>query len=120
MGLSTEAAEEIGRETCHILRKTRTQKNNSSKAERDALLAFKKYEDLVILPADKGNATVVMNTVDYSKKMKELLNEPAYKILHKDPTSKIERKTATLIRKSGIPDDIIKKIIPTASVPPRL
>jgi hypothetical protein len=61
-----------------------------------------------------------MNTIDYSKKMKELLNEPSYKILHKDPTSKIERKTAILIRKSGIPDDIIKKIIPTSSVPPRL
>jgi hypothetical protein len=61
-----------------------------------------------------------MNTVDYSKKMKELLNEPACKILHKDPTSQTERNNEILFRKSGITDDIIKKIIPTASVPPRL
>jgi hypothetical protein len=39
--LSTEAVEELRRETCRILRKTKMQKNNSSNAERDALIAKK-------------------------------------------------------------------------------
>jgi hypothetical protein len=37
-----------------------------------------------------------------------------------DPTTRIERKTASLIKKSDIPEEVAKKVIPQASVPPRL
>jgi hypothetical protein len=37
-----------------------------------------------------------------------------------DPTTRIDRQTATLIKKSDIPEEVAKKLIPHASVPPRL
>jgi hypothetical protein len=61
---------------------------------------------------------VVMNSKDYSRKMNELPNEQTY-VFQKDPKNNIERKTATLIRKSQISQDIAK-IIPSASVSPRI
>jgi hypothetical protein len=52
--------------------------------------------------------------------MKELLNEPTYNVLKKDPTNKIERKTAAPIIKLDIAGDVTKRLIPSASVPPSL
>jgi hypothetical protein len=43
-----------------------------------------------------------------------------YKVLQKDLTNKIERKTATLSRKLEISGGIAKKLITSAPVPPRL
>jgi hypothetical protein len=61
-----------------------------------------------------------MNTKDYYSKMKDMLNKLAYKVLQNDPTNKIERKTATFIRKLKISRDITKKLILSASVPLRV
>ena len=48
--------------------------------------------DIVILPADKGNATVVMNRTEYAAKMNQMLEDAAYTKLKKDPTIKIETR----------------------------
>ena len=50
---------------------------------------MKGWEDQVILPADKGNATVVMERKDYDGKVRGLLNDTTtYQRLPKDPTWK--------------------------------
>jgi len=54
-------------------------------AEREALKTLKNNTDLTILPADKGNATVILNTVDYKQKTISLLEDP-YRRLNRDPT----------------------------------
>jgi hypothetical protein len=41
---------------------------------------------LTVLPADKGNAAVILNTEDYTRKIATLLEDPAYRRLAKDPT----------------------------------
>ena len=41
---------------------------------------------IVIFPADKRSATVVMNTEDYKRKVVELLYPGTYKQLRMDPT----------------------------------
>ncbi|BHF82188.1 hypothetical protein SprV_0802532500 [Sparganum proliferum] len=46
-----------------------------SKLERDALRELKADEDLVIVPADKGRSTVVLDETDYLKKAKGLLED---------------------------------------------
>ena len=43
------------------------------KEQRTALKELRGLEDEVILPADKGNATVMMRRCDYDKKMEEML-----------------------------------------------
>lgn len=45
-------------------------------SEKRALQELRNNKDIVILPADKGNATVVMNTIDYKEKMTLILNYP--------------------------------------------
>ena len=50
-------------------------------------------KDIVILPVDKGRATVVMNRSDYSAKMQAMLDDrDTYQPLSKDPTSSLESK----------------------------
>ncbi|GJQ73661.1 hypothetical protein Trydic_g14000 [Trypoxylus dichotomus] len=48
-----------------------------------------------ILPADKGNTTVVLNTRDYKDKMQKLLDDPTYKPIAIDPTTYLEKTTGT-------------------------
>ena len=67
------------------------QRSNLDKNEYQAISRLKKNDSIVILPADKGNATVVMNKDDYRHKIQELLDENTYKKLKKDPTKKLER-----------------------------
>jgi len=76
--------------------------------------------NLIILPADKGNATVVLNTSEYKQKIFSLLQDPAYRKLTKDPTDSIERKTTALLEKSSTSEETRSQLIPAGSRPPIL
>ena len=67
--------------------------SNSTKDERQALKRLKNDKDIVILPADKGRVTVVMNKTDYHGKMDALVNDKqTYEELKRDPTPTLQRK----------------------------
>jgi len=95
-------------------------KDNLTKNERMAFRTLKDNTHLTILPADKGDATVILNTMDYKLKIASLLEDSAYKKLNKDPTDSIERKTTQLLKKSSLPEDLCKQLQPTGSRAPRL
>ena len=68
-------------------------------------------ENILVLPADKGKATVVMNRTDYDAKMLMMLkDESTYRPLEKDPTSALERRmnsTLMKLKQSGrLPDRV--------------
>ncbi|XP_077516597.1 uncharacterized protein LOC144127356 [Amblyomma americanum] len=66
--------------------------------ERSAVNILRRNQGIVILPADKGNATVMLNRPDYEKKMRDLLQDRStYVALKKDPTSKLERELQKLL-----------------------
>nr|CAB3263310.1 uncharacterized protein LOC108950552 [Phallusia mammillata] len=66
--------------------------SNLSNTEHQAIRSLRSNEDISILPADKGNCTVIMNRPDYDKKMSDLLLDTStYKRLKRDPTRKSER-----------------------------
>jgi hypothetical protein len=48
------------------------------------------------------------------------LDGHVYKKLSCDPTFKIEKQTASLIKGSDLPEETKKKLIPHAAIPPRL
>ena len=48
---------------------------------------------IVILPADKGRSTVILNCEDYLEKCMDHINNGPYQLLKKDPTTKIKAKT---------------------------
>ena len=90
-----------------------------------ALKEMKGWDEQVILPADKGNATVVMERSDYDKKVRGLLNDTTtYNRLPKDPTqtqeNKISRKLKALQKSEEVTTTIYNRLRPTGSQPPRL
>ena len=68
-----EKAEEAWQESVRIIKTTTRNKDNLTKIERMALRTLKDNTHLTILPADKGKATVILNTTDYNLKIASLL-----------------------------------------------
>ena len=67
--------------------------NNLTKDERQALKRLRNDNDILILSADKGRVTVVMDKTDYHDKMDELVNyKQTYEVLKRDPTPALQRK----------------------------
>ena len=67
--------------------------NNLTKDEQQALKRLKNDNNIVILPADKGRVTVVMDKTDYFDKMDALVNDiQTYEELKRDPTTALQRK----------------------------
>ena len=70
----------------------RFQRDNLNKRERVALKRLSNNKDIIIKPADKGGATVILNTGDYiTKAMRQLDNEEYYKRVEEDLTSEHEQ-----------------------------
>ena len=120
LSLPVEMAEEARQETVRIIKSAPPPRDNLTKTERAALKTLKENKNLTILPADKGNATVVLNTSDYKLKISSLLEDPAYRKLTKDPTDAIERKTTLLLKKASLTEEIRRRLSPAGSRPPRL
>ena len=57
--------------------------------QHEAIRDLRKDKEIVVLSADKGNETVVMNQSDYTAKMEALLEDSVYRRLKRDPTTKV-------------------------------
>ena len=67
-------------------------RSNLTKEQRTVLKELRGIKDEVILPADKGNATVMMGRCDYDEKMEEMLGAGTYGKLRGDPTATQENR----------------------------
>ncbi|XP_060529935.1 uncharacterized protein LOC132704141 [Cylas formicarius] len=108
----------MGNQSKHT--KAKPPKTNLTRSEGLALRSLNTDEDIIILPADKGNATVLLKTEEYDRKIEELLDPGSYKPLKKDPTQVRLRLTNRLIKSSSLSEQIKKRIVRTETVPPRL
>lgn len=97
--LAEDVADQFRSEASAALKTVKQIKPNTTRDERKALIALKKEENLKILPADKGNATVLLNKVDYSQKIQDVLKAGKYTLLKKDPTKSYESKIEKTLRK---------------------
>ena len=109
----------------NALRTARPPRPNLSYTQKTALKDLRKDNTIVILPADKGNATVVMDRSLYEEKMKEiLLDGNTYRKLKRDPTTHIEKtvaeKVKQLHRNGLIPDQLKDQLTPSYSNPPQI
>ncbi|XP_046393718.1 uncharacterized protein LOC124161442 [Ischnura elegans] len=112
-------ADAIREDVAATLRKARPPKQNTTRAERMALRKLKENTNILVLPADKGNATVVMERKEYDSKVRALLQETTYRVLRTDPTAKTIREAKEIIKKSSIPREELRTLLPTAPKPPR-
>ncbi|XP_046398161.1 uncharacterized protein LOC124164967 [Ischnura elegans] len=118
--LPDDLAEEVRVEVSYVLSRAVPPKPNISREERSAIRALRGNEEVTILPADKGNATVILKTEDYRNKIRDILEDQAYRKLHRDPTEAVTRKTISLIKKSSLAPEEAKNLQPDAPAPPRL
>ena len=81
-----------------IIRNAKLPRSNTSEDEHRALAALRGDHSITVLQADKGNATVVLNTEDYEEKASDLLNNKPFKRVQKDPTRRNENRVNDKLR----------------------
>ncbi|XP_063385554.1 uncharacterized protein LOC134671624 [Cydia fagiglandana] len=117
-------AEELRQDVAVILRKAKLPKSNTTAEERSALRDLKENEDILVLKADKGNATVVMNSTDYDSKIRHLLDDSlVYKPVSYNPTARVSRRIRAVIKDNRelFEEDVFDRLYkPKIVLPPKL
>ncbi|CAN7951161.1 unnamed protein product [Ixodes pacificus] len=111
----------VQREIMQQFRQKRPGRQNLNLHERNALKSLSLRTDIVIKPADKGGAIVIMNSDDYLAEGLRQLNDPKfYKHLTCDPTSHhttiVTEALSTLVRQNKITSKVqagLKQTQPT-------
>ena len=120
--LDTGQADTVKRAVNGMLRQAEPPEPNITKEMRDALKSLKEDESIIVLPADKGRASVVMDTDTYRAKMSTLIENGPYQLLNKDPTDRLTRKLSekllTLKRSGYLLEAVYNKIRPRHKQPP--
>ena len=98
--------------------------SNLSHKQWTALTNLSRDNSVVILPVDKGNATVLLGRPVYKEKLKNTVDESTYKKLCRDPTTRVERSVADaakeLHRKGQISDKLKNQLNPSYSNTPQM
>ncbi|XP_055837264.1 uncharacterized protein LOC129905732 [Episyrphus balteatus] len=96
-------SETIRQDVSVLIRKAKPIKSNITKKEMNSLKKLSADKDIIILPADKGNCTVVLDTDDYHSKITNLLNDSStYKQVSYDPTARVLRKVRQKLAEYGV------------------
>ncbi|KAL9964643.1 hypothetical protein ACROYT_G028317 [Oculina patagonica] len=122
--LNAEQADTVRRTVNSILQQAEPPEPNITEEMRDALKSLKEDESIMVLPADKGRASVVMDADTYRTKMSTLIENGPYQLLNKDPTDRLTRKLSkellTLKRNGDLSEAVYNKIRPRHKQPPRI
>ena len=124
-GLNNSEASQLRAEVVGALKSTNNAKSNITKEERQALKQLQKEESILILPADKGRATVVLDKQEYKEKVNIMLSDQkTYEKLNHDPTARYKRKLVniltTLKKDNKISEKKYWKLYPTVENIPRM
>ncbi|XP_077528258.1 uncharacterized protein LOC144139901 [Haemaphysalis longicornis] len=75
----------------------RQHQHNLNADEAAAIRNLRDDDNVVILPADKGNCTVVLDRQAYESKVQDLFDCSTYEKLKKDPTPQVQRELNKLL-----------------------
>ena len=108
-----------------VLKSSKPPESNITINERKAIKELKKKDDIIILPADKGKATCILDRKTYEEKVNSMLaDKKTYEELKADPTAKYKRKLVSILsrlKKEGkITEAKYKQLYPTVENIPRL
>ena len=121
--LKEEEAMELRSDINALLRKAKTPQPNLTRQERIGLAQLRKDKDRVILTADKGVVMVVMDREEYVTKVQELLTQPAYRSIPRDPANKIKAQLIIKLRKirkdNNLDEGTYKAMYNTGCIPPK-
>ncbi|XP_049868146.1 uncharacterized protein LOC126368293 [Pectinophora gossypiella] len=117
-------ADVLRQDVAVTLRHAKVPPNNITPAERLALREVRADEDILVLKADKGNATVILDVNEYDEKIRALLaDDTTYKQVNYNPTARVANRTKRLLQecKPILPDDVYQCLSrPKTTQPPRL
>ena len=89
----------IANDISHLLLHPPQKRDNLQPQQRRALKNLKaKKQRLRILPADKGNVTVLLSHEQYHSKMSEHISSGPYTLLQRDPTSSLPGKVDRILK----------------------
>ncbi|KXJ11975.1 hypothetical protein AC249_AIPGENE14176 [Exaiptasia diaphana] len=120
--LSSDAKAEIRSKVCSILSSSKPPKSNLSSNGMKAIKTLRSEKDIIILKADKGNSTVVMDRKEYDHKIETMLSDKTtYKVLNSDPSKKCEKDLKSHLSKlkEKLPESVYKAINTTDGITPR-
>ena len=117
--------DELRAEISGILKNAKVPKSNLCAEEKNALQTLRQEKSIKILAADKGRATVVMDTSNYEDKMKAMLaDRDTYTKLKSDPTKKFKQELIKMLNKLEKEKKITKQqywyLYPTLEKVPRM
>ena len=113
-------------DVCSILKHAKPPKvTNICPDERQAVRNLKENDEILVLPADKGNATIVMNKYDYKKQISSMLEDTkTYTPVtdkRRNPTSStansLQKKLGELKKSGNLTGSEYFKIKPNDPVP---
>ncbi|XP_019635228.1 PREDICTED: uncharacterized protein LOC109478212 [Branchiostoma belcheri] len=122
--LDQEEASLLRNEVVGILQNAKPPKPNLTKEEKRAIKSLKGNKDIVILPADKGKAVVVMDRTEYVAQCEKLLDDKnTYKVIGPtNPTKKLkgrlQRKLREIKKAGHLDPKVYDKIYPTSDATP--
>ena len=121
-----EASEPRG-SVCSILKRAKLPPPNLHKDRTIALKILRQDIGITILPADKGNAAVVLDLTEYEEKVRNLLEEKVYKKVTETQqlpmqtrANKVLTEFIKLKAQYLIPKELARTLKTTSAVPPKL
>ncbi|XP_072051644.1 uncharacterized protein [Amphiura filiformis] len=120
--LDSCVAEELRTKVNSCLVNAKLPHSNISNEQREAIVALNQDSDILVLPADKGRCTVVIDKSDYVNKANDLLSDTkVYQPLKRDPTSGYKKKVSDSLKaleeSEAIDRALYYKLSPSESVP---
>ena len=116
-------AEDLRGEIKTILKKIQPPKSNITREERRALEELRKDKSKIILTVDKGVSLVVMDKEEYISKAQALLDQPEYKSIPADPTTRYKNKLISILKsikaEGGINEVTYRRLYPTGASSPK-
>ncbi len=123
--LPISEASQLRSEVVGAIKSAKPPKSNISKDERNAIKELQNEKSVKILGADKGRATVIMDTQEYEEKLAKMLSDnDTYVKLDKDPTPKYKKQLVDILsrleKEGKITPEDKKFLYPTAEIIPRI
>ena len=122
--LDGERAANLKSEITRAVKRRKKIKPNITVEEVRALQELRKNDSVMILPADKGRATVILDRSEYDSKITKILDDTkTYEKLSKDPTTTFKNKLINILKpwkkEESISKNLSRQLYPTSYQAPK-
>ena len=108
--LDPPTADALRAEAVHILASNKVPPSNITKDERKAIKDLAKEDSIMVIQADKGNCTVVLDKEEYIEKANEMLADTnTYRKLAKNPTNRVRSELMKILNRLKSEQKITQK-----------